>query len=138
MKKQLKPLLYVAAVLCMSVSCKTNDRTTVVFGTVKDDLGKPIAGIGMVLYGEKGAFQSRSTPIKTAATDAKGEYIITHEISKEYHSGTIIPDWSNVDKPLYDKYKEVSDVSFNGRSTKECCPVSVGQKSQYDFVFVRR
>jgi hypothetical protein len=138
MKRQWKPLLYIAAVLCMSVSCKKQDRTTVVFGTVKDDLGKPIAGIEIVLYGKKGALQSRNVLIKTSATDVKGEYVITHEISKEYHSGDIIPDWFNIDKPLYDKYKEVSSVSFNGYLTKDCCPVSIGEKSQYDFVLVRK
>ena len=127
-----------AVVLGMSVSCKTNDRTTVVFGTVKDDLGKPVAGVEMNLYGEKGILGSRATLLKTSRTDTKGEYAITTEIPKDYHSGNVLCNFFNDAKfyGVFDSSK--GDILFNGQATKDCCPVSVGQKSQYDFVLVRK
>ena len=138
MKKQLKSLLYVAAVLCMSVSCKTDDRTTIVFGTVKDDLGKPVAGVEMNLYGEKGILGSRATLLKTTQTDTKGEYSITTEMPKDYHTGNVICNFFNDAKFLgvFDSSK--GDILLNGQTTKDCCATKIGQKSQYDFVLVRR
>ena len=131
MKKQLKPLLYVAVVLGMSVSCKTDDRTTIVFGTVKDDLGKPIAGVEINLYGVKGAFAARLTPLKSTKTDTKGEYNITTEIPKDYHSGDLI--WTQ-DMKLTEQYAPSSRLYFNGNETNDCCRVTIGQKNQYDWV----
>ena len=147
MKKQLKhflfPLrglggLYIAAVLCMSASCIKEDRTTVVFGTVKDDVGRPIEGIEMVLYGEKGVLGSRATLLKTIRTDATGNYNITADIPKDYHSGNILCNFFNDPKigQIYDSTK--GDIFFNKSLSQECCRASVGQKSQYDFILVRK
>jgi hypothetical protein len=138
MKQRLKSWLYVAVVLCMSVSCKKQDRTTVVFGTVKDDAGKPIAGLEMNLYGEKGLLGSRATLLKTAKTDVKGEYSITTEIPKDYHSGNVICNFFN-DPNFYGVFDSTKgDIFFNGQNIKDCCSVSVGQKNQYDWVLVRK
>ena len=133
MKQVLKPMLYVAAVLCMSVSCKTDDRTTIVFGTVKDDLGKPVAGVEMNLYGEKGILGSRATLLKTTKTDTKGEYNITTYISKDYHSGDF--DF-RFDTQLYSDFKTL--FYFNGNKTTGCCEVKIGQKNQHDLVLFRK
>ncbi len=123
-----------AAVLCMSVSCKKQDRTTVVFGTVKDDAGKPIEGVEINLYGENGVLGSRNTLLKTTKTDTKGEYNITADIPKDYHSGDLI--WTQ-NITLSEKYTS-SKLYFNGNETRDCCSVSVGQKSQYDLVLFRK
>lgn len=88
------------------------------------------------LYGEKGILASRHTPLKTTYTDAKGEYSITTEISTDYHSGNIICDSFN---KLSDKYDYTTGtLYFNGQQTKECCPVNVGSKNQYDFGLTRK
>ena len=136
MKHIMKPLLYAAVVLGMSVSCKTNDRTTVVFGTVKDDLDNPIAGVDVELYGVKGAFAARLTSLKSTKTDTKGEYSITAEISKDYHSGDII---FRPNEKLLEKYTtSPSRLYFNGNETKDCCRVTIGQKNQYDRILFRK
>lgn len=129
-------LLYAAAVMFMTLSCKKQDRTTVVFGTVKDDLGKPIAGVEMNLYGNKGAFAAQLTLLKTAKTDTKGEYSITIDISKDYHSGDLD---LNFDMELREQYtNSPSRLYFNGNETRDCCRVSIGQKNQYDWVLFRK
>ena len=130
MKGQLKPWLYVAVVLGMSMSCKTNDRTTVVFGTVKDDLGKPIVGVEIRLNGEKGGFGSQQRFLKATKTDTKGEYNVTTEIPKDYHSGDLYLD---PDMKLGKQYSS-SRLYFNGNETNDCCGVTIGQKNQYDWV----
>ena len=129
----MKPLLYAAVVLGLSVSCKKQDWTTIVFGTVKNEINQPIEGVEMTLSGQKGVFQSRSTSLKNTKTDAKGEYSITIEIPKDYHSGDVAFNESS----LFNMY-EGGSLYFNGQQTKECCPVTVGKKSQYDFVLVRK
>ena len=132
----MKPLLYAAVVLGMSVSCKKEDRTTIVFGTVKDDLEKPIAGVEIELYGVKGAFAAQLTPLKTTQTDIKGEYSITAEISKDDHSGYLSFD---PDQKLMKEYLDSpTRLYFNGNETRECCRASIGQKSQYDLVLFRK
>ena len=135
MKKQWKFCFYAAFVLCMSASCIKEDRTTVVFGTVKDDVNNPIAGADVELNGVKGVFQGRSTFLKTTRTDAKGEYSITAEIPKEFHSGNI--DFTP--NKITDKYSDFgAKLYLNGNQTKDCCRVPVGQKSQYDLVLLRK
>ena len=121
----------------LTLSCKKEDRTTVVFGTVKNEINQPIEGIEMVLYGEKGILASNHKQLKSAKTDAKGEYTITVEISKDYHSGSVVYNWFGT-PPLYDTYKGGAGVYFNGQLTQDCCPLVVGQKSQYDFVLERK
>ena len=136
MKQVMKPLLYAVVVLGMSVSCKTNDRTTMIFGTVKDNLGKPIVGVDVELYGVKGAFAARLTLLKTTQTDIEGEYSITAEISKDYHTGDII---FRPNEKLLEKYTtSPSRLYFNGNETKDCCRVTIGQKNQYDLVLFRK
>ena len=124
------------ALLALTLSCKKEDRTTVVFGTVKNDINQPIEGVDVELYGVKGAFAAQLTFLKTTQTDAKGEYSITTEISKEYHSGDL--DFVSNGKIL-DKYSNLgSKLYFNGNQTKDCCRVSISQKNQYDLVLVRK
>ena len=130
----MKPLLYAALVLGLGVSCRKEDRTTIVFGTVKNEINQPIEGVEMVLYAERGILGSIHTKLKSAKTDAKGEYTISAEIPKEYHSGTVIYDF----QPLFNFYKGGDGVYFNGKITDECCRVTVGQKSQYDLVLFRK
>ena len=125
------------ALLALTLSCKKEDRTTVVFGTVKNEINQPIEGIEMVLYGEKGILASRSTELKSTKTNAQGEYTITAEISKDYHSGSVLYNWYGK-PPLYDTYKGGGGIYFNGQKTQDCCPLVVGQKSQYDFVLERK
>jgi hypothetical protein len=134
--KKLKKWLYMAGLLCMSVSCKKEDRTTVVFGKVTNDINQPIEGVEMVLYGEKGILGSRSTRLKSTLTDAKGEYTITTEIPTDYHSGSINCEWFR-DPKFYNMYTDGA-LYFNGQQTQECCPLRVGTKSQYDFGLVRK
>jgi hypothetical protein len=102
--KKLKQCLYAALLICCVAGCKKEDRTTVVFGKVTDDTNHPIEGVVMELYGEKGILASRTTKLKSTITDAKGEYTITTEIPKDYHSGDIVYEWNNSKPPLYDTY----------------------------------
>ncbi len=136
--KKLKQCLYVTLLIGSVAGCKKEDRTTVVFGKVTNDINQPIEGVVMELYGERGILGSVSTYLKRSTTDAKGEYIITTEIPKDYHSGSIFYEWNNSQPPLYDKYSRGGGVYFNGQQTQECCPLRVGTKSQYDFVLVRK
>ena len=135
MNKQWKQYLYIAAVLCVSASCMFQDRTTVVFGTVKDDVGKPIKGVDIEFYGEKGILGSRQTLLRTISTDIKGEYTITIEMPKEFHSGDII--W-RLDATAQGLYTLDSRLFFNGNETKDCCGVSVGEKNQYDRIYFKK
>ena len=137
MKKVVKLTAFFNLLLALSLSCKKQDRTTVVFGTVKDEINQPIEGIEMVLYGEKGIFASQSTELKSTKTDARGQYTITTEISKDYHSGSVLYNWYGK-PPLYDTYKREEAVYFNSQKTQDCCPLVVGKRSQYDFVLVRK
>jgi protocatechuate 3,4-dioxygenase beta subunit len=87
--KKLKQCLYAVLLICCVAGCKKEDRTTVVFGKVTDDINQPIQGVEIQLAGEKGFFTSLTTPLKTVYTDAKGEYTITAEIPKDYHHGDV-------------------------------------------------
>ena len=133
-----KLLIYSILIAYIGISCKKQDRTTIVFGKVTNEINQPIQGVNMALYGEKGILASRSTKLKNAITDANGEYTITVEIPKEYHSGSVDCLW--YDNPILDKlYTENGGVLyFNGNETRDCCPLIVGQKSQYDFGLVRK
>ena len=130
MKKQWKQFLYVAAVLCVNTSCLFNDRTTIVFGTVKDNFGVPVAGVDVELYGVKGVFAAQVTPLRTTQTDAKGEYSITIEMPKEYNSGDIDFVFKNNMSFRYSNIKSI--LYYNKNETKNCCRVEIGQKNQYD------
>ena len=138
MKQVMKPLFYAAVVLGLSLSCKKQDRTTIVFGTVKDNLGKPIVGVDMNLYGEKGVLGSRAKLLKTVQTDTKGEYSITTEIPKDYHSGDVICNFFN-DAKFYGTFdSNKGDIFFNGQATRYCCSIIIGQKNQYDWILFRK
>ena len=138
MKKQWKqfatPLgaMGLLLITLLTLSCKKQDRTTVVFGTVKDEKNQPIKGVEMQLYGEKGVLGSRATLLKATETDAKGEYSITAEISKDYHSGGLGFNASTLNN------YEGGRLYFNSQETKECCPIQVGLKSKYDWIFFRK
>ena len=133
-----KLLIYFTLIACVGISCKKQDRTTIVFGKVTNEINQPIADVEMVLYGEKGILGSVSAPLKSVFTDNKGEYMVTLEIPKEYHSGEVLPFWTSSKMPLYEKYEGISDVFLNGQQSQGCCSVPVGQKSQYDFRLVRK
>jgi hypothetical protein len=129
-------LIYIAGVLCMSVSCKTKDRTTMVFGTVKNEINQPIEGITVLLLGEKGILASQSRELTRTKTNKQGEYSLTTDIPKEFHSGNVVCNRLG-DMDLSNQYGE-GPVFINGQQTKNCCRVTIGQKAQYDFILIRR
>lgn len=116
--------------------CKKKDRVTVVFGTVKDENKKPISGITLVASGERGVFGSVSARLMFAITDINGEYSLTVDVPKEYHSLHIYNKWFD-DTNYVKKYKE-GQVLFNGVPITDCCPTIIGQKNQYDFIMITR
>ena len=130
-----KLLIYSILIACVGISCKKQDRTTVVFGKVTNEINQPIQGVVIAVYGEKGILASRSTKLKNTPTDAKGEYTITVEIPKEYHSGDVDIEFQT--NNLWEKYTG-GPVYLNGNKTTGCCQVSIGQKNQYDFGLVRK
>ena len=135
MKKLKKLLIYSALIACVGISCKKEDRTTIVFGKVTDEINQPVKGVEIAIYGEKGILAARVTRLKNALTDANGEYTITVEIPKDYHSGDMNIEFQT--NNLWEKYTG-GPVYLNGNEIRDCCLVTVGQKSQYDFGLVRK
>jgi hypothetical protein len=137
MMKKLKQLLYTALFICTAVSCQTiADRTTTVYGTVKDEQGLPVKGVELEIAGEKGTLTSHPTLLKTVYSDSKGEYTITAEIPTEYHSAKINNRWFT-DLDILQKYTGYS-LYFNGNSTKDCCRLDIGKKNEYSFVMIKK
>jgi hypothetical protein len=131
--KKIKQLIYAAALIGCAVSCAKEDRTTVVYGKITDDVNQPVEGVEIKLFGEKGITSSISTLLKATYTDKKGEYTITYEVSTDFHSGKIHI------YPSSDKYDiNTGTLYFNGQETKECCPLEIGKKNQYDLVLVKK
>ena len=138
MKKQLKPLLYVAAVLLMSEGCFSTpfkSRKTTISGTVTDLNTKlPVDSIQITIAGEKGAFASNSDKLKIVYTDKLGNYSSTIDVPSGYHSVTVINRYFNNSKYTlkyrdFFSYKDQKRISY-------CCPVEIGSTVQYDFVML--
>jgi hypothetical protein len=135
--KKLKQLLYTALLMCNAVSCQTiADRTTTVYGTVKDEQDLPVKGIELSVYGEKGILASHPTLLKRVYSDSKGEYTVTVEIPTEYHSGDISNRWFT-DLDILKKYSDYN-VYFNGQRTGSCCRLDIGKKNEYNFVMIKK
>jgi hypothetical protein len=135
--KKLKQLLYTVLLMCNAVSCQTiADRTTTVYGTVKDEQDLPVKGVELSVYGEKGILASHPTLLKRVYSDSKGEYNVTVEIPTEYHSGNISNRWFT--EIIYLDLYSGSMSFFNGQRTGNCCSLDIGKKNEYNFVMIKK
>jgi hypothetical protein len=128
--------LCMVSVLLLTESCFSTpfqNRKTTVFGTVKNEMNQPIEGVPVVLRGEKGILGSQTQELTRVETNNQGEYSLTTDIQKEFHSGQVMLEPSI----LFGKY-EGESIYINGQKTKDCCLVVVGQKTQYDWVLRRK
>jgi hypothetical protein len=131
--------LCMVGVLLLTESCFSTpfqNRKTTVFGRVRNEINEPIEGVPVVLYGQKGILGSQTRILIRGVTNVQGEYSLTTNIPKEFHSGDFDVRWFE-DSTLSKLYKGVADLSINGQRTRDCCRVQVGQKTQYDWVLKR-
>jgi hypothetical protein len=135
--KKLKQLLYTALLMCNAVSCQTiADRTTTVYGTVKDEQDLPVKGVELSVYGEKGILASHPTLLKRVYSDSKGEYTVTVEIPTEYHSANVNNRWFT--EIIYLDLYSGSISFFNGQRTGSYCRLDIGKKNEYNFMMIKK
>ena len=137
MKKQLKPLLYLAAVLLLTEGCFSNpfkSRKTTVSGTVTDfDTKLGIEKVEIRIRGENGVFASSGSILKTLLTDKEGKYNCTMDVPKTYHSLDVTVNAWDIQR-----YEINKNVFLNSQRTQNCCRVEIGSTVQYDFVMFPR
>ncbi|NBB21357.1 hypothetical protein GVN20_18470 [Runella sp. CRIBMP] len=130
-----RALICLLAVLFLAtVGCKKQDRTTMVFGIITNDINQPIEKVPVEIHGNNGIIASSGDKLTTVYTNAKGEYSVTLDVPKGYHSVQVFAKWYS-DTAFVNKYKN-STVTKNGRATRDCCRGELGQKTQYDFVLI--
>lgn len=135
-KRSFRYSLLFFVLIFLYVGCIKQDRVTVVFGTVKDQNKKPIPGVLIVASGERGVLGSVSQRLMFAATDVNGEYSMTVDVSKDYHSLHIYNKWFE-DTNYAKKYKE-EEILLNGSPLTDCCPAVIGEKNQFDYIMLFR
>lgn len=110
---------------------KADARITTVHGKVTDQAKQPVDSVTVRMNGSKGF--TGGAPIGTTRTNAKGEYELVVDVSKEY-------DGVNMNISLrYEalrKRYEGQDVFIDGVQQNTCCPLSLGKKRNYDFVLL--
>ena len=133
MKRQLKPWLYVAAVLLLIQGCFSTpfqSRKTTVSGTVTDfDTKLPIENNEVAIWGNNGVLAYRGMELKTVFTDKNGKYSATIDVPKGYHSLNV----DNISDAT--KYRDYY-VFLNRQRTQNCCRVEIGSTAEYDFVML--
>ncbi|WP_439555580.1 carboxypeptidase-like regulatory domain-containing protein [Dyadobacter sp.] len=106
-----------------------SDRTTSVYGTVTDDKGLPLPGVGLSVYGRKKI--SHKMHMATAYTDSSGHYEITVDVAGKFHTLDCYID----DGAIFMKYfpKKSSYETFTDGKKSRCCTLAIGEKTNFDF-----
>ncbi len=105
-----------------------------VFGTVTDDINQPIEKVPIEVHGNNGIIAAKGDMLTTVYTNVKGEYSVTLDVPKGYHSVEVFAKWYS-DTTFVNKYKN-STVTKNGGATRDCCRGEIGRKTQYDFFLI--
>ena len=106
------------------------DRTTVVYGTIIDQNGKPVDSIMVVIKGAQGFKYER---LKEVYSGKDGSYELVVDVPRKYGSANVTVPFGSYDNPKYDKNYKGKRTSKNDQFTKDCCAASIGNKTKYDF-----
>jgi len=116
-------------------SCKwgKDARLTTVYGKVIDQAGQPVDSVTILFAGHKGV--SGPVPIKKTHTDSTGAYLIVVDVSKAYLYASIVSSL-NIES-LRSKYSSQNRLIYrDGVEQNSCCNVTMGGKTNYDFVLL--
>ncbi len=130
-------LFYPILALCLLLNlsgCKKERRSTYVFGRVTDNLQQPVAGVSIVIYGEKLGGLTKGDILQTLVTDKQGLYSTTVIPAKGY-SGLQIFNQFYIKSELAKKYKDY-DFLHNGQRATDCCPAMIGEDTEYNFILL--
>jgi hypothetical protein len=116
-------------------SCKwgKDARLTTVYGKVIDQAGQPVDSVTILFAGHKGV--SGGVPIKETLTDSIGSYSLMVNVPKEYLYASI--RLSLRLETLRNKYSSQNRLIYrDGVEQNSCCNVTMGGKTNYDFVLL--
>jgi hypothetical protein len=121
--------------LCFTSCFLKQDRTTTVYGTITDENGQPVDSILVIAQGQD--FLHYKTIGQTYSSKS-GEYEITLEVPKEFHSLNVTVPFLPVENPKYQNFYKDQKITKDGRRTKNCCTADIAKKTRYDFELISK
>jgi hypothetical protein len=113
----------------------TQDRTTVVYGTITDQNGEPVDSI-LVSVDVGRAFKYETLMQVYSGED--GSYELVVDVPRKYRLAYLNIPPDSYDNPKYDKSYKGLRTYKNGQFTEHCCSASIGNKTKYDFQLIPR
>ncbi|CAG5068215.1 hypothetical protein DYBT9623_00944 [Dyadobacter sp. CECT 9623] len=113
----------------------TQDRTTVVYGTITDQNGEPVDSILVLIDGVKGF---RYETLKEMYSGKNGTYELVLEVPRKYSSVDVIIPFGSYVNPKFQKYYKDKLAVKNDKPTNDCCIATIGDKTKYDFQLIPR
>jgi hypothetical protein len=127
----IRKLAILTTSLCLlSLSSCKKDRTTIVFGKVVDQNQQPVDSI-MVLA--SGVHFLSVESLQSTYTDKDGNYELVINAPKRYNALTMTVPYLPVQNPKFQESYRLDKVFRDGKRTGDCCPVTINQKTQWDF-----
>lgn len=123
---------FLLALLLEGCGLGKDARVTTVYGKITDQAGLPIDSMTVIMFGGKG-LSSGGVPIGETKTNSEGQYELVVDVPKAY---------SRVDAILHFEYQSLLDKYYeqlvfqDGVRRGSCCKLSLGRKTNYDFVML--
>ncbi|WP_215232316.1 hypothetical protein [Dyadobacter linearis] len=111
----------------------TQDRTTVVYGTITDQNGEPVDSILVTIKGVDGFKYER---LKEVYSVEDGSYELVVDVPRKYGSANVVVPFGSYDNPKYERNYQGKKTSKNDQLTNNCCKASIGDKTKYDFQLI--
>ncbi|GLU55748.1 carboxypeptidase-like regulatory domain-containing protein [Dyadobacter frigoris] len=135
----IKKSLIAFASICISfVSFKCSDKgdnLTTIYGTVTDQNGNSVDSIYLLV---NGAIFTRYDELKTVYTDSAGKYELLVDPPKKYSILTVNIPFYYIENPKFTVLYKGFKVKKDNVGTNECCYVTIGEKTNYDFQLIPR
>ncbi|WP_157488040.1 hypothetical protein [Dyadobacter crusticola] len=133
-KLHFKAMLAVTCLSCLMTSCfLKQDRTTVVYGKIKDGRGQAVDSILVICQGLRNLTYETIT---SKYSDESGEYEIAVEVPSKFTAANVTAPFLSLENPKYLRLFKDKISSKNGKSTGNCCIAQIGEKTRYDFELV--
>jgi hypothetical protein len=126
-------ILHLVLIFQLSGCFLKQDRTTVVYGTITDQDGQPVDSIFIIIQGSKHVGYQI---FDKQYTDEEGNYELVAEIPRKSKSTNVVIPFSLVENPKFQKDFKDYVIYKNDVRTNNCCNLSIGQKTKYDFQLI--
>jgi hypothetical protein len=113
----------------------TQDRTTVVYGTITDQNGQPVDSILVLI---KGARAFRYETLLQVYSGEDGSYELVVDVPRRFSSANLIVPFGSYVNPKFQKNYKGKKTFKNDQFTTGCCSVLIGDKTKYDFELIPR